>query len=234
MDPDATFEQYNLNGDGMLDMSELQRLLEDAGFAVDDQYVDGLADMFGTWDADASGGISLPEFRKMWDAIGLGAALQAADTPSPPPPPPATDEQPPPPPPPATDEQPPPPPPSPPGTDAPALADDDVAAAFNRYNRNGDGLLDLEELRVLLDDANYAVDASYVHGLHEIDNPRRRKRKLKMPIAVVFTKSDACREAFDDPHAFATSSMPRFMQFCERNFSRFRFFAASVAGCCAT
>eukprot|EP01043_Picozoa_sp_COSAG02_P122859 COSAG02_NODE_59792_length_273_cov_0.597701_1_plen_81_part_10 len=78
MDADAVFVRYNLNGDGILDMSELQRLLDDAAFDVDAQYVDGLGDMFGTWDADASGGIELPEFRKMWDALSLGDALQAA------------------------------------------------------------------------------------------------------------------------------------------------------------
>lgn len=43
--------------------------------------------------------------------------------------------------------------------------DDEVSAAFEKYNRNGDGLLDLDELRVLLEDANYKVDDTYVDGL---------------------------------------------------------------------
>eukprot|EP01043_Picozoa_sp_COSAG02_P082883 COSAG02_NODE_21015_length_806_cov_1.127298_1_plen_62_part_10 len=34
-------------------------------------------------------------------------------------------------------------------------AGDEVAAAFDKYNSNGDGLLSLEELRVLLNDADY-------------------------------------------------------------------------------
>ena len=57
----AAFAHYNRNGDGMLDLPEIQVLLEDANFAVDASYVNGVADMFGTWDADGSGGIELPE-----------------------------------------------------------------------------------------------------------------------------------------------------------------------------
>ena len=47
-------------------------------------------------------------------------------------------------------------------------AGDAVAAAFAKYNRNGDGLLDLEELRVLLDDAHFEFDASYVNGIADM------------------------------------------------------------------
>ena len=42
---------------------------------------------------------------------------------------------------------------------------DEVAAAFAHYNRNDDQMLDLDELTVLLEDANYEVDTNYVDGL---------------------------------------------------------------------
>ena len=47
----------------------------------------------------------------------------------------------------------------------PAPIGDEVSAAFAKYNRNGDGLLDLDELRGLLEDAHFQVDDSYVDGL---------------------------------------------------------------------
>ena len=46
-----------------------------------------------------------------------------------------------------------------------APADDEATSAFNHYNRNGDGLLDMEELGWLLEDAAYHADSSYVDGL---------------------------------------------------------------------
>lgn len=250
MDAVAAFKRYNLNADGMLDISELSRLLDDAAFDVDAQYVSGLADMFGTWDVDNTGGIELPEFQKMWSALGLGdalqaaasssevqvgavgvdhifvsrseedgygleldadgsvieiwgpakaagvkvgwtvaavdgqpvsgqeaildvlrgvdgaeltlhnPALQAADAPpaSSPPAVVALDEP----------QSPPPPPVDDPESPSPGMgaqADDEVVAVFNKYNRNGDGMLDLEEIKILLNDAHFEVDDQYVHGI---------------------------------------------------------------------
>ena len=273
MDPAATFARYNLNGDGILDLSELQQLLEDAAFDVDSQYVDGLGSMFGTWDEDNSGGIELHEFQKMWDAIGLGDALWDAQSSSdslraglepsyvfvgrdpragyglelgtdgrvldvadpskaagvkvgwtivavdgqpvsgqgdildllsqvdgaeltlnppaqqlggssPPPPPPPTaprgigvpdddDGDLPPPAPrgiivPDDDDDDLPPPPPLPGIGGSANDDDEVAAAFKRYNKNGDGLLDLPEIKLLLSDAQFEVDDQYINGIADI------------------------------------------------------------------
>ena len=71
----AAFNMYNRNGDGLLDLNELSVLLEDANYVVDASYVDGLASMFGQWDADGSGGIELDEFRTLWAQLGLGGML---------------------------------------------------------------------------------------------------------------------------------------------------------------
>ena len=170
----AEFARYNTNGDGMLDLHELRALLDDANFHVDDSYVHGLEDEFGKWDADGSGGIELGEFRELWAQLDLGTLLEEARAsgrwngshrshrsngshrshslaaaafasagapPLPPPPPPEAAEM---------------------------TGQDEVAAAFARYNTNGDGMLDLHELRILLDDADYQVDAAYVHGLQDV------------------------------------------------------------------
>ena len=132
------FAKYNGNGDDMLSLDELQVMLTDVWFEVDDSYVDGLAGMFGTWDADGSGGIELPEFRVLWEQLGLGELLGAAAGSSGhrgavPPPPPEEDSA--------------------------------AALAFRRYNSNGDDMLSLDELTQMLADAQFEVDDAYVDGL---------------------------------------------------------------------
>lgn len=59
---------------------------------------------------------------------------------------------------------------------------------------------------------------------------RRRWRKVRVPIAVVLTKSDSCPEAMDDPADFAAANLPGLVQACRRNFSQYDFFAAGVVG----
>ena len=129
----AVFERFNTNGDGMLDMKEVRAMLEAAGFEADSEYVVGLANMFGTYDRDGSGGIELGEFSTMYEQLGLGERLAAAAAQGP--------------------------------RAAPAAAADVVAAAFDRFNTNGDGMLDLEEVRYMLDAAGFEADSDYVLGI---------------------------------------------------------------------
>ena len=56
----AAFDRFNLNGDGMLEMEEIRQMMEST-FMVDTPYVVGLADLFGKYDEDGSGGVELPE-----------------------------------------------------------------------------------------------------------------------------------------------------------------------------
>lgn len=72
--------------------------------------------------------------------------------------------------------------------------------------------------------------ASYLVQLHESLPDRRHLRKLEMPLAVVLTKSDECPEAGDNPELFASSNLPRLLQFCQRRFAKHGFFASSVVG----
>ncbi|WP_164101959.1 TRAFAC clade GTPase domain-containing protein [Candidatus Laterigemmans baculatus] len=73
--------------------------------------------------------------------------------------------------------------------------------------------------------------ASYIAQLHASGKESDRKRQdIRAAIAVVFTKSDVCPEAREDPALFAANNMPRLAEFCRRTFGKHAFFAASVAG----
>ena len=74
--------------------------------------------------------------------------------------------------------------------------------------------------------------ASYLVQLHESKDTKLTQ--LRTPIAIVFTKSDACPDVAADPARFAAANLPRLLQFCDRKFARFRFFASSVVGSSAT
>jgi hypothetical protein len=56
------------------------------------------------------------------------------------------------------------------------------------------------------------------------------RRKLRIPISLVYTKADTCPEAFDDPEKFAAATMPGLVQSCRRHFAYYRFFAAGMVG----
>lgn len=68
---------------------------------------------------------------------------------------------------------------------------------------------------------------SYVFALHD-DGSKKSQREVS--IAVVFTKTDLCPEARDDPAQFAVNNVPRMVQFCKNHRGRHKFFATSVVG----
>ncbi len=70
--------------------------------------------------------------------------------------------------------------------------------------------------------------ASYISELYP--QSARSKKSTLPAIAIVFTKSDTCPEAEEDPEQFAQNNMPRFVDFCQRKLPTRRFFAASVTG----
>lgn len=74
--------------------------------------------------------------------------------------------------------------------------------------------------------------ATYVCGLHTNDS--RRRTKLGLPVAIVFTKCDGAAEVRDNPEKFAEHNLPRTYQYCARHLSNYRFFGASVVGSSAT
>ncbi|MBJ42799.1 MAG: hypothetical protein CMJ80_05875 [Planctomycetaceae bacterium] len=75
--------------------------------------------------------------------------------------------------------------------------------------------------------------ASYILNLRSAKTKFNMKRKSKVPLAIVLTKSDSCPEAMEDPERFATDNMPGFARFLERNFQTYQFFASGVVGATA-
>ncbi len=69
---------------------------------------------------------------------------------------------------------------------------------------------------------------TYLDALHG-----SRRRKVDIPVALVFTKTDLCDEAIDDPEAFARAHASALWRMCEARLRHFRFFRSSVAGACA-
>jgi hypothetical protein len=66
---------------------------------------------------------------------------------------------------------------------------------------------------------------NYVLSLHQ-----HGRRPKAPPVAVVFTKADGCREAFENPEQFAVNCLPRLVYCCRGNRVPHRFFAAGVVG----
>jgi hypothetical protein len=54
--------------------------------------------------------------------------------------------------------------------------------------------------------------------------------RLKMPVAIVFTKSDLCDQPIADVNTFARSNVPALWRLCESRLKHYRFFCSGVAG----
>jgi hypothetical protein len=67
---------------------------------------------------------------------------------------------------------------------------------------------------------------SYLDSLR----PPARRRKIEVPVALVFTKADLCEEPIRDPDAFARANAPGLWKLCESRLQRHRFFCSGVAG----
>jgi hypothetical protein len=54
------------------------------------------------------------------------------------------------------------------------------------------------------------------------------------PMALIFSKADQCESCFGDPDGYARRHAPGVWRLCRQRFPKHRFFAAGVAGACAT
>lgn len=70
---------------------------------------------------------------------------------------------------------------------------------------------------------------TYISSLHTRPGNERRK-KLRLPICIVLTKTDCCLDAVDDAQRFVTNHLPGTMQFCSRRLEQYSVHAASVVG----
>jgi hypothetical protein len=69
---------------------------------------------------------------------------------------------------------------------------------------------------------------SYLDSLRTV----KGKRKVDVPVAVVFTKADLCEEAIADPEAFARANTPALWRLCSNRLEHVRFSCAGIAGSC--
>ena len=155
------FAKYDTNKRGVLGWWEVSRMLQENGVPGD------FSAVFKRFDEDRSGGISLPEFQMMWSQHGLASYIQVPGTeangtvnqaslslrkPDPgsptnvsdgPPPPPPADL-----------------PPGPPDHREPSrqstqengfASNDPVEEIFIRFNRNNDDMMDMTEVREMLE-----------------------------------------------------------------------------------
>jgi len=67
---------------------------------------------------------------------------------------------------------------------------------------------------------------SYLDALR----PRKRNRKIEVPVAMVFTKADLCDELMRNPEDFARASTPALHSQCRARLDRFSFYYSGVAG----
>src|SRR5579883_711184 len=67
---------------------------------------------------------------------------------------------------------------------------------------------------------------SYLDAL----KPRKRNRKIDVPVAVVFTKTDLCDEPIRDPESFARANTSALYSLCQARLERISFYFSGVAG----
>jgi hypothetical protein len=67
---------------------------------------------------------------------------------------------------------------------------------------------------------------SYLDNLR----PSKRHRKINVPVAIVFTKTDQCDDWIRDPDAFAKANVSELYGQCQMRLDRFSFYFAGVAG----
>ncbi len=60
--------------------------------------------------------------------------------------------------------------------------------------------------------------------------PRKKSRKIDVPVAIVFTKTDLCDEWIRDPGAFARANVAELYGQCQARLARFSFYFSGVAG----
>jgi Ca2+-binding EF-hand superfamily protein len=72
----ALFNKYDTNRDGLLDMDEVRALMDDVGYDVDEDYLEGVHKVFGRFDTDQGGTIGLSEFPALWKHLAPDRPLR--------------------------------------------------------------------------------------------------------------------------------------------------------------
>jgi hypothetical protein len=64
--------------------------------------------------------------------------------------------------------------------------------------------------------------------------PARKRGKVEVPVAIVFTKADLFDGLIRDPDAFARSNAPGLWRLCDRRLKHYKFYCSGVAGATGT
>jgi hypothetical protein len=88
----------------------------------------------------------------------------------------------------------------------------------------------IDAVQVVADGQGQELFAMQLISYLDALRPRKRDRKIGVPVAIVFTKTDLCDEWNREPDAFAKSNASAFFNQCRARLERCSFFFSGVAG----
>jgi Double-GTPase 2 len=88
----------------------------------------------------------------------------------------------------------------------------------------------LDMVRVVADGRGQELFAMQLLSYLDALKPRKRGRKIGVPVAIVFTKADLCDEPIRDAEEFARANTPSLHGQCRARLDRFSFYLSGVAG----
>jgi Double-GTPase 2 len=88
----------------------------------------------------------------------------------------------------------------------------------------------LDMVQVVADGRGQELFAMQLVSYLDALKPRKRGRKIDVPVAIVFTKADLCDEPIRSPEGFAKANTPSLDGQCRARLDRFSFHFSGVAG----
>jgi hypothetical protein len=88
----------------------------------------------------------------------------------------------------------------------------------------------IDVLEVIEDGQGQELFAMQLISYLDALRPGRRNRKIEVPVAIVFTKTDLCGEWSRDPEAFAKANAPALHSQCRTRLAHPSFYFSGVAG----
>jgi hypothetical protein len=88
----------------------------------------------------------------------------------------------------------------------------------------------LDMVQVVTDGRGQELFAMQLLSYLDALKPRKRGRKIDVPVALVFTKTDLCDEPIRGPEEFAKANTPSLSNECRSRLDRFAFYFSGVAG----
>jgi hypothetical protein len=88
----------------------------------------------------------------------------------------------------------------------------------------------VDAVQVVADGQGQELFAMQLISYLDTLKPRKRSRKIDVPVAIVFTKTDLCDEWIREPEAFAKANVPALYNQVLARLSRYSFYFSGVAG----